>query len=230
MGNARYFSHDLNARNDPKIIKLRQSKDGLAKYGVYWMLIEKLCDTNGYTLEKDYNSLAWEFRCENSLLKSTIEEFGLFDFTEDGNCFYSDSLLRRMQLRDSKSLQAKKSAEARWDKKRTQSVNHANALRTQSDGNAIKEKKLNKKKVKIEDRKKDFASTLEPFLEKYGREMLKQFFSYWSEPNHENTELKFEMEDTWSLERRLSTWKKNEEKFNPMKPNPNYSQIPNAIV
>lgn len=101
-----YFSHDSNARNDIKIIKLRASKDGLSKYGVYWMLIEKLRESKGYMLEKDFGSLSWEFRCDNSLIKSVIEDFGLFDFTENGKCLYSKRLLRSMEIKNEKQKHA----------------------------------------------------------------------------------------------------------------------------
>jgi hypothetical protein len=36
-----YFSHDYNARNDEKIIKLIQ-KEGWEAYGIYWAVVEKI--------------------------------------------------------------------------------------------------------------------------------------------------------------------------------------------
>ena len=65
----------------------------------------------------------------------------------------------------------------------------------------------------IETRKNDFAESLKPFLETYGREMIKEFFLYWTEPNQKKQKMKFEMQDTWSLERRLNTWSKQSVKF-----------------
>lgn len=66
----------------------------------------------------------------------------------------------------------------------------------------------------IEDRKLKFASTLEPFLPVYGRDLINEFFKYWTEPNKSNTKFKQELEKTWSLERRLETWSKNDKNFN----------------
>jgi hypothetical protein len=40
----------------------------------------------------------------------------------------------------------------------------------------------------------------------YPKEMLAKFFDYWSEPNRSNTKMRFELEKTWSLPRRLKTW------------------------
>lgn len=66
------------------------------------------------------------------------------------------------------------------------------------------------KKNNIDERKLKFASTLKPFLVTYGKEMLNDFYLYWTEPNKSNTKFRQEMEKTWSLERRLETWSKND--------------------
>lgn len=68
----------------------------------------------------------------------------------------------------------------------------------------------NVKNNNIDDRKLKFASTLKPFLETYGRDMINDFFKYWTEPNKSNTKFKQELEKTWSLDRRLETWSKND--------------------
>jgi hypothetical protein len=59
-------------------------------------------------------------------------------------------------------------------------------------------------------RKLKFASTLEPYLVTYGKELLNDFYKYWTEPNKSNTKFRQELEKTWSLERRLETWSKND--------------------
>lgn len=69
----------------------------------------------------------------------------------------------------------------------------------------------------IDMRKSRFADTLKPFLPKYGKDFLNDFYSYWTEPNISNTKFKKELQKTWSLERRLETWAKNENKFSPKK-------------
>ncbi len=77
---------------------------------------------------------------------------------------------------------------------------------------AIKEKKVKEIKEKeikvndIEERKLKFASTLEPFKNLYDRQTLKDFYLYWTEPNKSNTKFKQELQQTWSLERRLEMW------------------------
>lgn len=114
-----YFSHDSNARLDPKIIKLRMSH-GAAGYGVYFMLLERMRESPDYMSVKDYNLLAFDLRVDSGVVKSVVEDFNLFECTEDGKKFFSPSFMRRMKIKDQeqkvRSDRARKGAEARWGK------------------------------------------------------------------------------------------------------------------
>ena len=55
-------------------------------------------------------------------------------------------------------------------------------------------------------REEAFYNTLVPFVEVYGKEMIRSFFNYWSEPNKSGTKMRFEMQPTWDVKRRLTTW------------------------
>lgn len=76
---------------------------------------------------------------------------------------------------------------------------------------------VNKKESKpsLETRSLAFKNSLIPFKQKYSIEMLKNFFGYWTEPNKSNTKMRYELETTWSIERRLETWSKRENDFKP---------------
>lgn len=106
-----YFSHDSNARNDEKLVRLRM-KQGAAGYGVYFMILERLREEADYMSAKDYNMIAFDLRVDAALVKSIVEDFGLFTFTEDGKHFYSDSFARRMyvmeEARSRRSVAGKK--------------------------------------------------------------------------------------------------------------------------
>lgn len=112
-----YFSHDSNARNDEKILAVRM-RHGAEGYGIYFMLIERLRDEANYTSVKDYNMIAFDLRVSAEKLKSIVEDFGLFTFTDDGKRFYSESFMTRMQLKDEKTKRrseaGKKGMEKRW--------------------------------------------------------------------------------------------------------------------
>jgi hypothetical protein len=77
----------------------------------------------------------------------------------------------------------------------------------------VQEQEKEKEEYNIDSRKKDFAALLQPYIETYGREMLNEFYFYWTEPNQRKTKMKYEMEKTWSIERRLNTWSKQSVKF-----------------
>jgi len=87
----------------------------------------------------------------------------------------------------------------------------------------VQEKEKEKEKVQVKEinnidsRKLKFANTLIPFVEIYGRDMIKDFYEYWTEPNPSNTKFNKELKKTWSLERRLATWAKNDNNFNKQK-------------
>lgn len=115
-----YFSHDSNARNDEKVIRLRM-KHGAAGYGTYFMILERLREERNYMSAKDYNMIAFDLRVDASLVKSVVEDFGLFAFVSDGECFYSESFNNRMEAKDElsqrRSQAGKKGNEKRWAKK-----------------------------------------------------------------------------------------------------------------
>ncbi len=144
-----YFSHDTNARNDVKILKLRSGRNGAAKYGIYWMILELMRESSDISLPKDYKSLAWNLRCPVKLVQSVVEDYNLFTFSDTNLHFFSKRLQTSAILFQTKSQKAKDSANSRWQKhsnsKNSASERNANAMQSQSVGNAIKEiKKINK--------------------------------------------------------------------------------------
>ena len=48
---------------------------------------------------------------------------------------------------------------------------------------------------------------------KYPEQMLKDFCNYWTEPNKSKSKMRFELQQTWDLGRRLQTWANNQSKF-----------------
>ncbi len=69
-------------------------------------------------------------------------------------------------------------------------------------------------KEALEKRRKDFISSLETHVERYGREMVDQFADYWTEPNRSCTKMRFELQKTWNTAMRLATWARNDKLFN----------------
>jgi hypothetical protein len=79
----------------------------------------------------DYEGIAYDLRSDSDLVASVVNDFDLFIF--DGDYFGSNSVQERLDQRNDKSAKARKSANYRWD--------NANAVKTQSDSNAKKERK-----------------------------------------------------------------------------------------
>ncbi len=133
-----YFSHDSNARNSDKLMKVRM-KLGAEGYGIFFMLIERLREEEGYKSTIDYDTLAFDLRVDAEKVKQVVEDYDLFKFTEDGNYFYSDSFNERMEMMDKRAQQriskAKKAAEARWNKQ-SEDTSNAQALPKQCSSNA----------------------------------------------------------------------------------------------
>jgi uncharacterized protein YdaU (DUF1376 family) len=57
----------------------------------------------------------------------------------------------------------------------------------------------------LELRESVFVESLKPFIQ-YPEDMRTEFVRYWSEPNKSKTKMRFELQPTWDLSRRLVTW------------------------
>ena len=157
-----YFSHDYGSRNDPKLVKVLM-KLGQGGKGVYWDLIEMLYEQGGYLMLSDCDSYAFALRTDEDCINKLINEFGLFE--NDGEKFWSNSVLSRLDRRDSKSQKAKESALKRWNKADSNanaSKSNAKLMRTQYDANAIKESKgkesKGKERIEEEDKEEKFIN------------------------------------------------------------------------
>ncbi|MGJ1516497.1 hypothetical protein ACR79N_16020 [Sphingobacterium siyangense] len=94
-------------------------------------------------------------------------------------------------------------------KKDKKEINKENSL-----SNSVEETSTSPPKKTIDDRKSEFKSWIDPFREKYSREMLNDFWRYWTEIGEKDKKMRFEKEKTFGTGQRLSTWKRNESKFN----------------
>jgi uncharacterized protein YdaU (DUF1376 family) len=118
-------------------------KLGMDGIGMYWCIVEMLYEQGGYISLNGIESIAYELHTECERIKSLLQNFELFKFKDDK--FYSESVLMRLKARNEKSRSARESALSRWHSSKSKD---ANALRTHSEGNAIKESKVKEIKVK----------------------------------------------------------------------------------
>ena len=167
-----YFSHDVNASNDPKIVAM-ESQFGVISYAWWWKLIEKLASSDDYKLpfkkytfialdkelgilnenERPLNENEHNFFCSNEsflFINSLIHDFELLDC--DDECFWSPSLIRRQEERRSKyekkqeqrRLAGIKSGEARRKKEQKRTVvQRDSTVVEQNEQKERKEKEIN---------------------------------------------------------------------------------------
>jgi hypothetical protein len=149
-----------------------------------------------------------------------INDFDLFII--EGNEFGSKSVEKRLEDRNEKSTKARQSALKRWGNKN----NNANALQSESEPNAIKERKGKEiKEIKenyLLQKEKSFKLwILEDFqndIKKYQNETsldrndLLAFYDYWRELTS-NGKMKFQIEKTWQTDLRLKKWERGKNNF-----------------
>lgn len=61
----------------------------------------------------------------------------------------------------------------------------------------------------LKQRSHDFGLKLVPYMETYGKPMIREFFDYWTERNKSGTRMRFEIENVFDIPKRLARWKLN---------------------
>lgn len=130
---SRFFSHDLGARNDPNVLKARRSL-GAKGYGIYFMLVEILHEQGGYIMKSNLEDVAWDIREDIESINDILNNFDLFN--SDGERYWSDSALRRIEKVLGISEKRRNAAKAKHEKE-VQSKSSANAVQVQSKCSAI---------------------------------------------------------------------------------------------
>jgi len=219
-----YFPHDEDATDDPKMM-IMISQLGLEGYGIYWVLIEYLRKQPGYTAPlMIVDSLARRFGSSREKFEVVItkynDSFPTPLFVINKNTFYSPSLQNRMLRLDEKREKMKTNALKRWAGDANVMQLHSEsipiAMQSKVKDSKVKDSKVEKSKEEKEkdllNRKRAFFSEVEKFTQ-YPGEMLQSFFDYWTETNKSGTRMKFELERTFEVSKRLSTWAQREKTF-----------------
>ena len=184
-----YFSHDVNASNDPKIVAM-ESEFGVISYAWWWKLIEKLASSEDYRLpfkkytfialdkelgilnenERPLNENEHTFFCSNKsflFVNSLINDFELLEC--DDEYFWSPSLIRRQEERRSKfekkqeqrRLAGIKSGEARRKKEQKRTVVQRDS--TVVEQNEQKERKGKENNIERDTRAREDENPLSMF-------------------------------------------------------------------
>ena len=167
--NAYYFSHDSNAKDDPKCMLLIDQL-GLEGYGIFWILIEVLRDQPEYKypinlipiLARRYNTTAEK-------MSTVVKNYNLFNFDEKNN-FFSLSLNNRMN-RVEKSIEQRRIAGLLSAEKRKTQIVGTTVERPLNECSTKKRKEKKRKESKL---KEIDIYSFEDFWNDYAKKVGKQ--------------------------------------------------------
>ena len=154
MKESYFFSHDYNARQDPKMQEVLMDY-GVAGIGIYWCIIEQLYEQSGRLLLSSIKAIAFSLHANIDDVRSIVENYGLFD--NDGLEFWSPSVTRRLESRKQTSEKRVKAASKRWEKNANSeetnasaSKNDANAMQVHNKADAMQcyKKEIKEKEIK----------------------------------------------------------------------------------
>ncbi len=207
MNKSFYFQHDYNAANDHKILFLRQQL-GIEGYGIYFYILEQLAQANGRLPLKILPVLAMQAQTTADKVAAVIKNYDLFILTE--NEFFSARLMQQIAWR----LDAReygREGGLKSGKNRKCALNEG-GVQIPFEGLGSKGDKGDKgKEIKDTDiRRQVFYENLVPFITKYKKEILREFFEYWTEIGDGQKKMRFERERVFQLSKRLARWQKNE--------------------
>lgn len=197
-----YINHKISNRSEYIFRKLIERK-GAAAYGVYWYVLEELYESGGRMLFEEIESISNALCVRKDFVASVIKSFSLFQY--DSDSFWSDEVIEQIEKRQKLKEKRKEAANKRW-------VSEKNIIVPEEEKEVesspiVKPTRVNKEE-EMKSRERIFYNALIPFVKTYGREIIRDFFDYWSEPNKSHSKMRFEQERTWDLSRRLQTWEK----------------------
>lgn len=62
----------------------------------------------------------------------------------------------------------------------------------------------------MEFRKEKFYQSLVPYVAKYGKDMVRAFYDYWTEKTYGGRKMRFEKQPAFEIPKRLATWQKHD--------------------
>ena len=212
----KWFRMYTDILDDPKIAKM-----SLKSYQIFTFLLA-FCtelDKNGVVdLLKD--APVWRFRMRKSVFTNAIKELESLGVVKLQG--------ENLQILNYNKRQFKSDdVTARVKKHRSKGETLPETLHETPP-----EQRQNRTEIEIDARDKIFTESLCGYIEKYGTEMVRSFYKYWSEKENGKTKpkMRWELEKTWDLSKRFSTWESNEKKFNPKYKRHDPNRIPADIV
>ena len=143
MKDLQYITHDLGARNDPKLLDVQMEMGGQG-LAIFWCLVEMLWENDG-RMPMNFRAIAFSLRWATAEeVERVIREFGLFE--DDGKEFWSRSALERIAQKKDR-IQARSEA--------ARNAGQASARARQNNRTTTVEQPLNERTTPVEPINKD---------------------------------------------------------------------------
>lgn len=166
---AYYFSHDSNARNDIKIVRLRRAHK-MEGFGIYWGIIEMLREAAGHSLPiSSIEDIAYDLDADEEKVRSIISDFDLFIIAD--NTFSSARLSRAMEEFEERKNRYRRAGHKGGKASVKQRLSDATASVEQVS--SIKGKGKGKGKGKEKVNSDDESSLTPPAVSPYGSAVLR---------------------------------------------------------
>ena len=170
----------------------------------YWF---KDCSITKAMLEKRFSNALTEIK---TLLKTGIikykngDEFLIISFLDEQFDQLSELRKRRQEAGRKGGKQGLSKPKAKPKQKRSYK---------DKDNNNNKDNSKSESTLIIDKREAKFKSEVFEFADKYPETMLDKFCNYWTEKNPSKTKMKFELEKTFEISKRLVTWASRDNTF-----------------
>jgi hypothetical protein len=185
------------------------------------------CSISAQGLFINICSYYWQRQCSLTLeqisrrfnypneLNELIKE-GIIDVTENNvKIKFLDIQLEDVsKLSNKNSANGSKGGRPKKNPNETQTKPNLNPTESQTKGireDKIKEDNIIKQEIFL--RKKNFANQLADYQSKYSKDMLNEFYLYWTEHGTNDKKMRFEKQTSFDVSRRLNNWLKNSAKF-----------------
>jgi hypothetical protein len=216
--NVDYFPHYLSEGKKMYLIEHKYGNDG---YAVWFKVLETLATTDDHWLnlndETNVMFMSAKCRVKEEVLFSILDDLSKLE--EISSVLWKDKIVWSEKfvesIQDAYSRRNNKCMNLHSLCQHLLSLGIHKPSNCKLKGNNKPQSKVNNNKLEesIEERQSKFAETLKPYVDKYGRDFIKDFYLHWSEPTTDNKQLRYELEKTWGLGKRLGTWSKNAIKF-----------------
>ena len=192
----------------------KYKKGGLLLSENTLLLFDRMTDEEGF----EFLKLIRNYHKDGTLPSSDTERlvsisFDLFKADYDASQMkYREKVARMLKNREKQDISetSQDISETSQEISETSQDIASNTIHINTSHNNTSSKERKPKKgasLSLSERKEVFRKELEQYSDKYDRDMLNDFFQYWTQPNKSKSKMKFEDEKFWDTKARLDAWK-----------------------